>query len=100
MSSQVRAAHSRYESTLSQRPLTAAFGTPGVALLQTLTKMTRIDEWAAMHDRVFVGGEVWANPMEDWRIDDGWAACQTSGRGRNIHSLLYELTDARKPFTI
>lgn len=80
--------------------LTAAIGAPGVALSQTLTKMTRIEEWGATHDRVFLGGEVWANPMEDWRVDAGWAACQTSGSGRNIHSLSHELTDAGKPFTI
>ncbi|MFK7790365.1 MAG: twin-arginine translocation pathway signal, partial [Phycisphaeraceae bacterium] len=80
--------------------LTAVVGAPGVALSQTLTQTTRIDSWSATNDRVFLGGDVWANPMEDWRVDGGWAACQTSGRGRNIHSLLHELTDAGKPFTI
>lgn len=80
--------------------LTAVVGAPAVALSQTLTQTTRIDGWATAHDRVFLGGGVWANPMEDWRVQDGWAVCQTTGGGRNIHSLLYELTNAGKPFTI
>lgn len=80
--------------------LTAALGAPSLALSQTLTKTTRIDGWAATHDRVFLGGGVWANPMEDWRAQDGWAVCQTAGVGRNIHSLLYELSSTGKPFTI
>ena len=80
--------------------LTAVVGAPTLALSQTLTRTTRIDEWFAAHDRVFLGGGVWANPMEDWRVQDGWAACQNSGAGRNIHSLLYELADAGKPFTV
>ena len=80
--------------------LTAVIGAPTVALSQSLTKTTRIDGWASMHDRVFLGGGVWANPMEDWRIQDGWAACQTTGGGRNIQSLLYELAQPGKPFTI
>lgn len=78
--------------------LTAVVGAPTLALSETLTKTMRIDDWASVHDRVFLGGGVWANPMEDWRVQDGWAACQTAGGGRNIHSLLHELSDAGKPF--
>ena len=80
--------------------LTAVIGAPTAALAKTLTKATTIDHWAKTHDRVFIGGDFWANPMEDWRIQDGWAVCQNSGGGRNIQSLLYELTDAGKPFTV
>lgn len=80
--------------------LTAALGAPAVALSQTLADTVQIDGWSQTHDRVFLGGGVWANPMEDWRVDDGWAACQTAGAGRNIQSLLYELADAGKAFTM
>lgn len=80
--------------------LAAVAGAPGVALSQTLTQTTRIENWSISHDRVFLGGGVWANPMEDWRVQDGWAACQNAGGGRNIHSLLYELKDAAKPFAV
>ncbi|MEQ1841468.1 MAG: hypothetical protein ABL994_13755, partial [Verrucomicrobiales bacterium] len=33
----------------------------------------RLDRWDRTGDRVFLGGDFWANPMEDWRIKDGWA---------------------------
>ena len=28
------------------------------------------DVWSRTHDRVWLGGEYWANPMEDWEIAD------------------------------
>ena len=80
--------------------LTAALGAPSIAFSKSLGETTHISDWEHRHDRVFLGGGFWANPMEDWRIEEGWAACQTAGGGRNIHSLLHELTDAGKPFTI
>ncbi|MEO0415389.1 MAG: alkaline phosphatase D family protein, partial [Verrucomicrobiota bacterium] len=51
-------------------------------------------------DRVFLGGQVWANPMEDWRVEDGWATCQHRAANRNIHSLTHQITDATKAFDI
>ncbi|MEM9346715.1 MAG: alkaline phosphatase D family protein [Planctomycetota bacterium] len=80
--------------------LTAVLGTPALALPEKLAKTTRIDKWANTHNRIFLGGEVWANPMENWRVVDGWAACQTAAAGRNIHALMYELTNPTKPFTL
>jgi len=80
--------------------LTAMLGAPSVALSQTLSRTVQVDEWAKTNDRVFLGGGVWANPMEDWCVRDGWATCLTSGSGRNIHSLLYQLTNPAKPFTL
>ena len=80
--------------------LAAALGAPTVTFSESLAKTRRIDQWATSNDRIFLGGRVWANPMEDWRVQDGWATCQNAGGGRNIHSLLYELTDPGKPFTI
>ena len=78
--------------------LTAVLGAPSVALSNNLAKTTRIERWGQMNDRVFLGGEVWANPMEDWRVSGGWAVCQNAGSGRNIQSLLYQLTDGGKAF--
>ncbi|MGB0766622.1 MAG: alkaline phosphatase D family protein, partial [Phycisphaeraceae bacterium] len=80
--------------------LAATLGAPAMAWSNELARTTRIDDWDTAHDRVFLGGNVWANPMEDWRIDGGWAACQTSGSRRNIQSLVYRLGDATKPFTM
>lgn len=80
--------------------LTSLVGSRYLQAAESLVKTNRIDSWHKTNDRIFLGGEFWANPMEDWRIENGWAACQTNAANRNIHSLLYQLTDALKPFTI
>lgn len=54
--------------------------------------------WSKTHDRVWLGAEYWANPMEDWRIVDGAAECQTSGGGRNVHLITHQLTDPMAGF--
>ncbi len=50
--------------------------------------------WKRTHDRVWLGGEIWANPMEDWRVVDGAAECQTTGGDRNLHLITHQVTDA------
>ncbi len=58
-------------------------------------KTKRIDCWGKTHDRVWLGGDFWANPMEDWRVENGWAECQTSAANRSIHSLTHQLSNAQ-----
>lgn len=58
------------------------------------------DNWHNTHDRVFLGGEYWANPMEDWRILDGKAECSSRGGNRSVHSLTHQLTFLDKSFEI
>lgn len=55
----------------------------------------QIDRWGTTHDRVWLGGHFWANPMEDWRIVDGAAECKTRGGDRQIQLLTHQLTDAK-----
>jgi len=62
--------------------------------------LERLDRWGRTHDRVFLGGDFWANPMEDWRIEGGWAVCQNSGGRRSVHSLTRRLTNADGSFTM
>ena len=50
------------------------------------------------HDRVWLGEEYWANPMEDWAIENGRAVCLRSGANRNIHLLTYGLSERGKAF--
>ena len=45
----------------------------------------QIDQWEKTHDRVWIGGEFWSNPMEDWRVNDGWVQCKTKAGNRSIH---------------
>jgi alkaline phosphatase D len=57
------------------------------------------DPWAKTHDRVFLGGQFWANPMEDWQIKDGGAECLHTGGGRSVHSLTHQITK-NSPFSL
>ncbi|MEW4490401.1 alkaline phosphatase D family protein [Thalassoglobus sp. JC818] len=59
-----------------------------------------IDSWGTTHNRVWLGSQFWANPMEDWRIVDGAAECQSLGNDRNIHLITHQLTDPQQPFAM
>jgi hypothetical protein len=61
---------------------------------------TPIGHWANTHNRVWLGGEFWANPMEDWQIVDGAAECQTAGGDRNIHLVTHQITNPEGSFTM
>ena len=54
--------------------------------------------WSQMHDRVFLGGDCWANPMEDWQVVDGAAECSSTGPNRNVHLLTHQLTNNAQGF--
>ena len=58
------------------------------------------DNWHNTHDRIWLGGEFWANPMEDWCIHDGGAECTSRGGNRSIHSLTHQLTHLEHGFEI
>ena len=53
---------------------------------------TRIS-WSETHNRVWLDPRIWANPMEDWRVVDGAAECQTTGGNRNLHLITHQWTD-------
>lgn len=57
----------------------AAAGTPAPAEF--------VGRFANVHDRVWVGPEYWANPLEDWRVQDGRLECVGGGPNRNVHVL-------------
>ena len=63
-------------------------------------KADPVVNWSNANDRVFLGGEVWANPMEDWHVADGWAECKTGAGNRSIHSLTHQLTNPTAGFTM
>ncbi|HEV7280271.1 MAG TPA: alkaline phosphatase D family protein [Pirellulaceae bacterium] len=48
-------------------------------------------DWSNAPDRVWLGESVWANPMEDWRLEEGRAVCTTAAPGRNVHCLTRQL---------
>jgi hypothetical protein len=45
-------------------------------------------------ERVWIGPEYWANPMQDWRLRDGRMECIVAGGERNVFLLTHELRDA------
>jgi len=55
------------------------------------------DRWARRHNRVWLSGDVWANPMEDWCLRGDGAECLRPGPDRSVHSLTHQIT-ANKPF--
>lgn len=55
--------------------------------------------WDLYPNRVWLGGDFWANPMEDWRIIDGGAECQSLAAGRNIHWITKRCAEPLKGFT-
>lgn len=59
---------------------------------------TFASDWNNANDRVWLGEEFWANPMEDWKIVDGHAECQTTGGDRNIHLVTHQLTSPDADF--
>ncbi len=56
--------------------------------------------WAKTNDRVFLGGNYWANPMEDWRVENGAAECKTTGGFRNIQLLTHQIENVAGSFEL
>ncbi len=54
--------------------------------------------WSDTNDRIFLSGDCWANPMEDWAIVNGAAECVAAASQRNIQLLTHQLTDSEWDF--
>lgn len=82
---------------LAHRALLACLAASLFASLVGAAETPAPDRWEDRHDRVWLSGDVWANPMEDWRLRDGGAECLSSGTGRSVHSLTHQIT-TNQPF--
>lgn len=51
--------------------------------------------WQEDLDRVWLGADYWANPLQDWQVRAGRAECITAKPNRNIHVLTRELADKK-----
>jgi hypothetical protein len=47
--------------------------------------------WDSCPDRVWLGPEYWANPLQDWQIVSGRIECTNAAPDRNIHVLTQQL---------
>jgi len=49
-------------------------------------------QWHRMPDRYWTGPATWANPWEDWQIQQGKLVCTRTGKGkRTVHCLTHQL---------
>ena len=51
--------------------------------------------WDQCHDRIWLGAEYWANPLQDWRISGGRIECTNPAFDRNVHVLTRQLGERR-----
>lgn len=56
--------------------------------------------WPVSAERVWVGPEYWANPLQDWRIAGGRLECGRSGVNRNVNLLTHQLGSAPGGFAL
>ena len=47
--------------------------------------------WDAYPDRLWLGPEYWANPLQDWQIANGRIECVNAAPNRNVHVLTHQL---------
>jgi hypothetical protein len=50
--------------------------------------------WKSTPDRVWLGEEYWANPLQDWRLAGGRIECTNAAPDRNVHLLTRQLGKA------
>lgn len=55
--------------------------------------------WHRTPDRVWIGPEYWANPLQDWRIAAGRVECTKAAPDRHVHLLTYALSTEAGVFT-
>ena len=71
---------------------------PAVAAVGDKNGHSVVGKGGTTHDRVWLGGEFWANPMENWVIADGAAECQSTGGDRNVHLITHQITNLKGSF--
>jgi hypothetical protein len=52
-------------------------------------------DWDACPDRVWLGAEYWANPLQDWHIARGRLECTNAAADRTVHVLTRRLGERR-----
>jgi len=56
--------------------------------------------WQETGNRIWIGPEYWANPLQDWQIYNGSLECITSAPNRNVHLLTHQLSSSTGSFQI
>ena len=83
---------------------TIGVGTAAIGLTKPATSQAQQiladhqSDWHTLPDRVFLGADYWANPMEDWRIVKGAAECLSLKGDRNIQLLTHQFANLKGAF--
>src|SRR5262245_10699823 len=56
--------------------------------------------WLTTPDRVWLGAEYWANPLQDWRVVGGRIECTNAAPNRNVHLLTRQLGEQSGDLTM
>ena len=51
-------------------------------------------------NRTWIGPEYWANPLQDWQLNDGQIECVVSGGFRNVFLLTHEISSHEGDFSM
>ena len=72
-----------------------------LGIWQTTTQADEFQSsWDKMPDRIWLGKEYWAGPLQDWCISDGKAECVKAAKNRKVDLLTCQLTSQKKKFTM
>lgn len=77
------------ETAVATVAVAAASALPAAAISDATTDFA--SQWNKASDRVWLGAEYWANPLQDWRINQGRIECVNATPNRNVHLLTREL---------
>ena len=64
-------------------------GEPSAQAASAATEFS--SHWQQTPDRVWIGPEYWANPLQDWRVTGGRLECLRPAADRNVHLLTRQL---------
>ena len=67
---------------------------------ETESAVSFLSAWPRDVTRPWPGPEFWANPLQDWRVDEGRLECITAGGDRNVALLTREVAQRSGSFCI
>ena len=73
-----------------------------ICIVLVFSQDVRADDFSSKFEklnRVWIGAEYWANPLQDWRLKNDRLECAVSGGNRNIFLLTHHAgTDKKKSY--
>src|SRR4051812_37931376 len=79
------------DATITAGLVLASEGAGGAAAADPPRQDAFVADWAGVPDRVWLGPEFWANPLQDWRVAGGRIECVNAAPDRHVHLLTREL---------